>query len=240
MAGWRLATALFAAVCVHSQGFDIASIRSHAPDDARFLVHMPTNGQFSASGVAVKLVMMLAFDLQESQIVGGPDWLSTEKWDIDAKRDDQDRHSPEETRGMLQKLLADRFMLRMHRETQQRPAYVLTIAKGGPKFQPVREEKSTNIHVTASSVRLESGDMARLAQVLATSLGRPVVDRAGLGERYDLFLEWDDAPVAQGGVPGLDTSAAPGRDHGSLFTAIQDQLGLRLEPQRAPVEVIVI
>ena len=201
---------------------------------------MPTNGQFSASGIAAKLVMMLAFDVQESQIVGGPDWLSSEKWDIDAKRDDQQSHSPEETRAMLQKLLADRFALRMHRETQQRPAYLLTLAKGGPKFQPVREDRSTNVHVTPDSVRLEAAGIDRLTLVLATSLGRPVVDRTGLSGRYDLALVWDDAPVPQGGVQGLDTPGTPGNDHGSIFTAIQDQLGLRLEPQRAPVDVIVI
>jgi uncharacterized protein (TIGR03435 family) len=67
-----------------------------------------------------------------------------------------------------------------------------------------------------------------------------VVDRTGLSGRYDFALVWDDAPVAQGGVPGLDATATPGSDHGSIFTAIQDQLGLRLEPQRAPVQVIVI
>ena len=231
------------ALCLHAQqapGFDVASIHPHAPDDIRFLVHMPVNGQFSASGIAAKLAIMLAFDVQDSQIIGGPDWLATEKWDIDAKCDDQQRHSADETRGMLQKLLADRFLLRLHRETQQRPAYVLTLARSGPKFQHAREEEATNIRVTTSSVRLEAGDLARLAQVLATSLGRPVVDRTGLGGRYDLFPQWDDAPIAKGGVPGLDTPAAPGADHGSIFTAIQDQLGLRLEPQRVPVEVIVI
>jgi uncharacterized protein (TIGR03435 family) len=243
MGRWALTTAILFALCSHGQGapgFDIASVRPHAPDDTRFLVHMPTNGQFSASGVAAKLVMMLAFDVQESQLIGGPDWLATEKWDIDAKRDDQLRHSVEETRGMVQKLLADRFALRIHRETQQRPAYVLTVAKGGPKFQSVREEKSTDVRVTANSVRLEAGGIDRLALVLATSLGRPVVDQTGLNGRYDLSLDWDDAPVAQGGVPGLDTPAPPGNDHGSIFTAVQDQLGLRLEPRRAPVEVIVI
>jgi uncharacterized protein (TIGR03435 family) len=71
-------------------------------------------------------------------------------------------------------------------------------------------------------------------------LGRPVVDRTGLAGTYDFSLQWDDAPVKEGGVPGLDVPGTPGVDHGSIFTAIQDQLGLRLEPERAPIEVIVV
>lgn len=220
--------------------FDVASIRPHAPDDSRFVVHMPANGHFSCTGSVAKLVMMLAYDVQESQISGGPGWLDTEKWDIDAQRDDREPHSVEETRRMLQTLFEQRFSLQVHRSTEPRPAYLLTVSKGGPKFKAREQEGSTNIHVTPNSIRLEAGTLDRLAQLLATALGRPVIDETHLTGRYDLDLQWDDAPVAAGGVPGLDQAAAPGNDRGSIFTAIQNQLGLRLEPQRAPVEVIVI
>jgi len=79
-----------------------------------------------------------------------------------------------------------------------------------------------------------------MTQLLSAALGRPVIDRTGLSGLYDLSLQWDDAPVPEGGVLGLDAPAAPGKDRGSIFTAIQDQLGLRLDPQKAPVEVIVV
>ena len=85
-----------------------------------------------------------------------------------------------------------------------------------------------------------------MTRLLSTALGRPVVDRTGLDGIYDLSLEWDDAPILEGGVPreggvpGLDAPVAPGNDHGSIFTAIQDQLGLRLESERVPVAVIVV
>lgn len=219
--------------------FDVASIRPHAPDDARFYVKLPAQGRFSATGSVAKLVVMLAYDVQEAQIAGGPDWFATEKWDIEAKSDNPSGHSVEETRQMLQNMLAERFGLRVHRETEQRPAYVLTVAKGGPKFKPA-EQGSTNVRVTGNSISLERGDLVRITQLLSSALGRPVVDRTGLKGLYDLSLKWDDAPVPEGGVTGSDVAAAPGNDHGSIFTAIQDQLGLRLDSQRTAVEVIVV
>lgn len=78
--------------------FDVASIRPHAPDDQRFLIHPPTNGRFTATGAVAKFVVMLAYDVQETQIAGGPSWFATEKWDIEARSDDRTGHSVEETR----------------------------------------------------------------------------------------------------------------------------------------------
>jgi uncharacterized protein (TIGR03435 family) len=79
-----------------------------------------------------------------------------------------------------------------------------------------------------------------MTQLLSAALGRPVVDRTGLNGLYDLSLQWDDAPIPDGGVLDADVHAASGTDRGSIFSAIQEQLGLRLEPQKSPVEVIVI
>lgn len=220
--------------------FDVASIRPHAPDDSRFRVGMPTNGHFSATGSVAKLVLMIAYDVQETQIVGGPSWLSTEKWDFEAKCDDSGTHSFDDTHLMLQNLLQDRFKLQTHRETLNLPAYILSVAKGGPKFKAREDDAHTNIQITGNSIRLERGGLARMTQLLSAALGRPVIDRTELNAKYDLSLEWDDAPIPEGGVLGADVHATPGTNHGSIFTAIQDQLGLRLEPQRAPVQVIVV
>jgi len=140
---------------------------------------------------------------------------------------------------MLQKMLEERFVLRTHREMQQRPAYLLTVVRGGPKFK-AQPDGRTNYLITGNSISLERGDLAHMAQLLSTALGRPVVDRTGLSGIYDLSVKWDDAPIADGGLLGWDAPAAPENDRGSIFTAIQDQLGLRLESQRAPVDVIVI
>ena len=220
--------------------FDVASIRAHSSDDNRFRVKPPADGRFSATGAVAKVLLMLAYDVPEPQITGGPNWLATEKWDIEAKSDARDTYDVAQTRQMLRNLLAERFSLQVHRENVQRPAYVLTIAKGGPKFQEADGEGSSNVRISGRSISLERGELARMTQLLASALGRPVVDRTGLNGHYNLALKWDDAPVSSGGVPGLDAPASAASDHGSIFTAIQEQLGLRLEPQRLAVELIVV
>jgi hypothetical protein len=193
--------------------FAVASIRPHAPNDDRFFVRPPSNGSFSATGSVARLLVMLAYDVQESQITGGESWLGTEKWDIEAKSDDG---------------------------SKEHPAYVLTIAKGGPKLKVAERSGSTNIRVTGNSISLEQGELSRMTQLLSGALGRPVVDRTGLSGLYDIQLQWDEAPIPSGGVIGLAAPAAPDTDHGSIFTAVEQQLGLRLVSKRAPVEMVVI
>jgi len=218
------------------QSFDVASIR---PDDRGLFVRPPSRGQFTAMGAVAKLLVMFAYDVQDSQIVGGPPWFATEKWAIQAKSD-KDQYSVEETRTMLQHLLADRFSLRLLRSTQELSVYVLSVAKGGPKFK-VSEGARTNVQIGPNSIYLQAATIDRLTTVLATSLGRPVIDRTGLTGSYDLSLQWDDAPVRDGGLLGAGATAAiPGNDRGSIFTALPDQIGLRLDSQRAPVEVLVV
>ena len=233
-----LASAILARL--NGQSFDVASVRPHAPDNEVFHVRLPNGGHFAAVGAPVKLLVMIAYGVQESQIAGGPSWFASEKWDIEAKCEDV-RHSADETSQMLRNLLEERFSLRVHRDTEQRPVYVLTVAKGGPKFKP-SEKNTTNIRPTANSFSVQRGNISVVTGLLATSLGRPVLDRTGLTGLYDFFVQWDDAPVRQGGVPGTapPPDDSPGSDRGSIFTAVQDQLGLRLELQRAPVEVIVV
>ncbi len=235
-----LACIVAAGLC--GQSFDVASVRPHDPANQRFVVHMPTGGHFQAEGAPVKLLVMIAYGVEESQIASGPGWIGSEKWDITAQCDD-DRHSADETRLMLQHLLEERFALKLHRETEQRAVYALSIAKGGPRFQ-TSEKKATNIRPGAHSISIERGSMAALTGVLAGAVGRPVVDRTGLTGLYDFSMVWDDAPVRDAGVPGtkeLQGQEAPvGDEHGSIFTAVREQLGLRLETLRAPVEVIVV
>lgn len=222
------------------QTFDVASVRPQAPEDRGFLVRPPNRGQFTANGAVAKLLVMIAYDVQESQIVGGPSWLGTEKWDIQAKSE-TDKHNVEETHLMLQRLLADRFGLRLHRSTEQLPVYVLTINKGGLKFK-ASQATVMNLQAGPNSIIMQGATIDRLIGVLATALGRPVVDRTGLTGSYDLTVQWDDAPVRNGGFPGTANppGTAAGIERGSIFTALPDQLGLRLDAQRAPVDVLVI
>ncbi len=245
---WRLSlfrsliAASIALARLYGQSFDVASVRPHDPSNPGFVVHMPNGGHFAAEGAPVKLLVMLAYGVEESQVEGGPGWFATEKWDITAKCDD-DHHTADETKHMLQRLLEERFSLKIHRETVPRPVYVLTLAKGGPKFPP-SEKAATNIHSGAHSILIDRGSIASMTGVLASAVGRPVIDHTELMGLYDFSLVWDDAPVRDGGVPGangLDTrDAAVGNEHGSIFTALEEQLGLRLTASRAPVAVLVV
>jgi uncharacterized protein (TIGR03435 family) len=235
---------LLAAIGLYLQNFDVASVRPQSPDDSSFLVRMPIRGQFTASGAVAKLLVMLAYDVQDSQIIGGPNWFDTLKWDIQAKSDN-DHYSAEETRLMLQHLLEDRFALRVHRSTAELPVYVLTVAQKGPKFKP-SERTATNLRAGRNSISIEAGTIAQLTPLLATALGRPVIDHTALTGVYDLSVQWDDAPVRNAGLPGIPISqdraagAVAGNEHGSIFSAVPDQLGLRLESERAPVQVLVV
>lgn len=231
-----LICAAAAALC--AQSFDVASIHAHDPRDARFLVRPPNRGTFTAVGAVAKLLVMLAYDVQDSQISGGPDWLATEKWDIEAKSADTN-HDGAATARLLRGMLEERFALKARWVEEARPVYLLTLARGGAKLRE-SEEGNTNLQVGANSISLRRGSVADLAKVLATALGRPVIDRTGLSGSYDLFVQWDDAPVREGGVPGIEAATTAGNDRGSIFSAVQEQLGLRLESGRAPVDVLVI
>jgi uncharacterized protein (TIGR03435 family) len=241
---WKSACILLLAAALlpaADPAFAVVSIHRHAPNDTRFFVRPPSAGHFTAAGADAKLLIMLAYDIQESQIAGSEEALTTDKWDILAKSDTGTGtvHTVEETRVMLRNALAERFGLRAHWETRDLSAYVLTVSKNGYRFRESQRD-APNVRVSGNSIALEGGDFARLTQLLSSALGRPVVDRTGLTGHYDLQLQWDDAPIPTGGVMGANAPAAVDNNHGSIFTAVDQQLGLRLSSGRAPVRVLVI
>lgn len=217
--------------------FAVVSIRP-APDGTPFFAKQPADGKFNATGIVARLMVMLAWNVEESQITDGPPWFATERWNVQAKSE-PGSYTVEQTQAMLQNMLADRFGLQAHHETRERPAFILTVAKGGAKLK-VDDSGSTNVRISNNSIGIERGDIARFTQLLASALGRPVVDQTGLTGHYDLLLQWDDAPVPDGGIIGLGAQGTPDPNRGSIFSAIQTQLGLRLESKQMPVEMIVI
>jgi uncharacterized protein (TIGR03435 family) len=146
----------------------------------------------------------------------------------------------DQARVILQAVLADRFRLKVHRETKDLPVYALAVGKKGPTMK----ESAPDVKFAAGFEMLpfarmtnRKTTMIQLAGFLSVYAGRPVVDRTGLTGSYDFTLEWnlDDVQQREPGVPGGANPARP-----SLFTAVQEQLGLKLEPSRAPIEVLVI
>jgi uncharacterized protein (TIGR03435 family) len=211
------------------------------------------DGRFTATNVSLKsLLQYQAYGVPESRIFGGPKWISLERFDIEAKTDsattdrlralDRDQRRVH-TRAMFQQLLAERFKLAVHWETRELPVYAMVVAKEGPRLDPTKEPdghsgtSSNDGELTARGVTLtQMADV--LTQELSSELGRVVIDRTGIQGRYDCALKWrrDTGRMSD----ATDGSAASTDSSPSIFTAIQEQLGLKLESTKGPVQVLVI
>lgn len=228
--------------------FDVASIHLSppSPDGHHHIYNDIHAGQFRTGNLAIRDLIQCAYNLPKSQILGGPDWLDTAMYDIDAKSSPEvdvrlkamtSDDAAQQKRLMVQALLTDRFALTSHNETRQLSLYDLVLAKGGPKFQ-TSTRNGTSIDAGRSRIHVQGSDdtIGLLARQLAQVLGRVVVNMTGLTGRYDLTLRWtpQDAPTPMpNGAP--DPNAPP-----DLFTAVQEQLGLKLKPSKGPVEVLVV
>ena len=185
----------------------------------------------------VETILLLAYGLQKSQIVGGPDWIRTGRFDADGIPTVEGQPSLEQFRSMLRKLLAERFGLVMHMEQRELSIYAITIAKGGPRMTKSNADPNALQGDTDKqdggqrSIQMSNATMAGFALELLFNTDRPVVDRTNLAGRYDFTLKWtfDESKAP------TDGSAAP-----SLFTAIQEQMGLKLETVKAITDVMVI
>ena len=204
---------------------------------------MQGTNRFVERDYTLKLLIAAAYNLNPHVISGGPDWLDFEHYDINALTPGDVRPTRDEQMGMLRKLLADRFQLSFHREPREFSIYVLEVGKGGPKLKESAkpDEAPALINVVyPQSIKLPArnvsmGDFASMLQ--RAVLDRPVVDRTGLTGKYDFDLEWaPDESQFDGGVApaAADANAAP------LFTAIQQQLGLKLIATKGPVDALVV
>jgi uncharacterized protein (TIGR03435 family) len=222
---------LLAGLSVQTTNFEVASIRpSSAAPGAGTSVNLFEGGRIRITNEPAKLLIRFAFRLQDAQIIGGPNWLDQDRFDIEAKTGRSQKPTAEEFEPMFQALLTDRFGLQFHRETKELTVGALVVAKGGPKLTLSREElgsSSTNGGSKKLDLVATGTSMALLASYVGNRLNRIVVDRTGLSGSYDFKLEW--APDGE-----VDSPAPP------LVSALQDQLGLRIEAQKAQVEVLVI
>ena len=216
--------------------FTIVSIRPHgnAPPgpegctvDACHFIDVPLHALINA-----------AYSISGKLIFGGPSWMNEDRFDIDAKIDPADLPTPPPTRlqliEMLQPVLVDRFQLRVHHETRTFPAYNLVLAKGGSKLKLSTAAPGGPCGVSSQGngiFVLRNCWMDAIAHALWTPSGRTVIDKTGLTGRYDCEIHWtpDNTPA--------DSPLAAGP---SIFTAVQEQLGLKLEPSTAPLDVLVI
>ena len=230
---------------LRGQEFEAASIKPSAPmsmDRVIMGVQMLPGGRISMSGVTVKALIQQAYGVREFQIVGGPQWMGTERYDITAKP--EGAATQDQVKVMLQGLLKDRFQLLFHRETKELPAYVLVVAKGGPKLKESEAAgggRGGRIMMGRGHIESLGAPVSNLVNQLANALGRPVIDKTELTGNYDFKLDWTP-DVGQGMMraPGGDAPAPADTAGPSIFTALQDQLGLKLESTKGPVEILKI
>jgi uncharacterized protein (TIGR03435 family) len=223
------------------------------------------NGGSGGKNVTLKMLIAFAYHLQQFQISGGPRWIDSEHFDIEGKAENA-RADPEQLRLMLRSLFEDRFKLKVHYETKPSAVYALVVGKGGPKLKLSRDQSRQNVDGPSppgvgpnhGAIRIGVGNLVGnavtlswFATMLSQRMDRVIVDKTNLDGRFDVQLQWapipGENPFDQGGnkLPaaivdngGATLTADPSGP--SIFSAIQEQLGLKLESAKAPVELLVI
>lgn len=228
--------------------FDVASIRPSDPNSPGQVSLSPDDG-LRANGISLRFLIAFAYGIEDFQISGGPAWIQTDRFDVIAKpeatsRSHGDSHpadSVQQNRGerlreRTRTLLAERFQLQVRRDAKTASIYTLRQAKTGHKLKDSTDGRG--IHRNRGLIEGRAAPMAMLVKVLSGVLGRPVVDHTDLKGKYDLKLEWAEDSTGtgkEGATPQAQEPAGP-----SIFTAIQEQLGLKLESTSGPIEIIVI
>jgi len=218
-----ITVALFTAIGVFGQtaAFEVASVRLNMSDD-RATKFNTRNGSLISTNVSLREFIRWAYGVKDYQ-VAGPDWLGSQRYDIVAKAE---ASVPDDRlMAMLQALLAERFKLAIHRDTKERAVYALVVGKNGARLHEVEAgpQRSLNKRNYLSAQKIS---MSQLADSLSRPVNLPVLDMTGIEGVFDIELKW---------APEEDSANGP-----SIFTAVQEQLGLKLEQRKGPMEIIVV
>jgi bla regulator protein BlaR1 len=230
------------AMAVSPKEFEVASIKIHKGPDEGFHI-TGDRGLWRAINVPPKFLVEIAYDLRPGQLIGAPKWIETEHYDIEGKFAGGRGPAPK-VDGIgpyLQSLLADRFQLKFHNETRDMPVYVLSVSKTGVKLMPSDPSAAgPQIRMRMGQLNFTKVRMEAFARELSRQLGRPVLDETDLPGLYDFDLSFSpELPVGGGPERPLEPRA-PGNDAPAIFTAVQEQLGLKLDSKKAPIQLLVI
>jgi uncharacterized protein (TIGR03435 family) len=221
--------------------FEVATIKPSKPGEPGKAILMRET-RFTTVNTTLADLIKFVYGVQDNQLDGGPKWMSSDKFDIAAEPDTPGLPDPEQLKTMVRKLLADRFALKFHQESKSMSAYVLTVAKNGPKMTKSDAPFPGLFFRQLGVLTVRGATMEDFANLMQSAvLDRPVVDETGLQGRWDFLLKWTPDESQFGGLgakvpPPSDAADAPP----PLFTAIQEQIGLKLEARKAPVPVLVI
>jgi uncharacterized protein (TIGR03435 family) len=240
--------------------FEVASIKPNKSQDFRVMIR-PTPGRFVATNVPLVFLITVAYRIKDFQLSGAPSWLTSERYDVEAKA--PGKPSFDDMLPMVQKLLVDRLQLKFHHQSKELPLYVLTVAKPGklheaegecgprPNVPPPPPEPGKFPTGFCGGMFMGPGHLAgqkiplsQFVDALSRLTDRTILDQTNLTGKYDVTLDWTPEQgqfqAPPGGGAGLPPLPTPDPNGPSLFTAVQEQLGLKLESQKGPVEMFVI
>lgn len=222
--------------------FTVVSIHPSDPNAGHGMSISLNGDSLTAHNITLFMLIRDAYSLSEDQISGGPSWIASRRFDISAKTDTplDPNLTPEAAHSqqirMLQQLLTDRFQLRLRHETKDRPGYQMTVAKNGPHGIQADDGGNPGLSVTDGKLHATAITMDQLASVLEHVIESPVKNATGLSGKSDLDLKWDPAQTRNAAA-----ADAPPTDAGpSIFVALQQQLGLRLEEHKTPADAVLI
>ena len=225
--------------------FEVATIRPSDPAHPEQIITL-RGAEVITTNVTVHALINLAYWLHPKQLTGGPAWTESDKFDVAGKPDAPGQPNVDQMKMMLQKLLADRFQFKFHFEKRELSVYAITIAKTGAKLIKSQDDPKGipgwSFGRTPSGTRItfRNAPLSQVTAVLQNSMDKPVVDQSGLSERYDFTVTFTPDP-AQAALMGVPLPAADNPDAApDLFTAFEQQLGLKLESTKAPVDVMVV
>jgi bla regulator protein blaR1 len=257
---------------IGEQKFEVAAVKPNKSGDGPSRIALAPGGRITVENLSLQALIRFAFQMQPFQIVGGPEWIGKDRFDVTAKGEGDIPPAPIGTTGpgqlMMRSLLADRFKLIVHLEQRELPVYVLAVARSDGRLGPQLKPSTTNCQALMAANRGRGGPppapmpngappcgmrvapgavlgggfpITQLATTLSQLVGRSVVDRTGLSGEYDIELKFAPDQMPIGLPPKLDVPLPPLDPNGpSIFTALQEQLGLKLESSKDAVDVLVI
>ena len=213
--------------------FEVASVRPNVADDRIVTIEVGPGGRFAARGYTLVLLMQRAYGVMNWNVSGGPEWIRSDRYDITANAPVSGNLTESQLRPMLQALLADRFKLRIHKSSKEMAGYALVEAKRGAKVKATvgDEEHPDSFRLNQSGLTGQGVNMVDFARYVGGKLGLVAVDKTGLKGAYDFRAEWKVDP---------DRPDAREELRSVVLAALEEQLGLKLVPQKITVEMLVI